>query len=204
MTELGQFAEGQLIELREVFRGKVWTSRPVTVIRDDEDEVVLLLTVGTNCKYPTGRQHGRYTIHAWLQGDWQLIDREWVGVDVLRIARPGEPFDVWVVPGERPSGADASWREGWQPGAWYVNLQEPLRRTPTGFDTMDHVLDIVVARDLSDWSYKDEGEFALATELGVFTSEEATAIRSQADQVVELIEGGAPPWNMDWAGWVPR
>jgi predicted RNA-binding protein associated with RNAse of E/G family len=32
---------------------------------------------------------------------------------------------------------------------WYVNLQEPLRRTGSGFDTVDLVLDLVVgtARD---------------------------------------------------------
>jgi Protein of unknown function (DUF402) len=193
------FAPGATIELREVFRGKLWTSRPVTVVRDDDDEVVLQLRVGTTYQYPAGPQHGEHTLRAWLRGEWELTERDWEGVDVLRIARPGAPFDVWVVPGERADGGDPSWRDGWYAGAWYVNLQEPLRRTETGFDTMDHVLDLVVARDLSAWSYKDEAEFARAVELGVFSPAEAAQIRSDAEHVVGLIRDGNPPWNLEWA-----
>jgi Protein of unknown function (DUF402) len=195
----GRFAPGATVELREVFRGQTWTSRPVTVLRDDDDEVVLRLNVGTTYQHPAGPQHGEHTLRAWLRGDWELIDRIWYGVDVLRIARPGSPFDVWVVPGEQVDASGPSWRGGWYSGAWYVNLQEPLRRTETGFDTMDHVLDVVVARDLSSWSYKDEAEFARAVELGVFSPDEASQIRSDAERVVGLIEDGNPPWNLEWA-----
>ncbi len=195
----GRFAPGATIELREVFRGQTWTSRPVTVVRDDDDEVVVRQSVGTTYQYPAGPQHAEHTLRAWLRGDWELIDRTWYGVDVLRIARPGSPFDVWVVPGEQVDASDSSWRDGWYSGAWYVNLQEPLRRTETGFDTMDHVLDVVVARDLSTWSYKDEAEFARAVELGVFSADEASQIRSDAERVVGLIADGNPPWNLEWA-----
>jgi hypothetical protein len=36
----------------------------------------------------------------------------------------------------------------WRFGGWYVNLQEPIRRTTLGFDYMDQMLDIVVEPDL--------------------------------------------------------
>ncbi|MBA2556665.1 MAG: DUF402 domain-containing protein [Chloroflexi bacterium] len=29
----------------------------------------------------------------------------------------------------------------WRFGGWYINLQEPIRPTPLGFDFMDHLLD---------------------------------------------------------------
>jgi hypothetical protein len=32
-------------------------------------------------------------------------------------------------------------------GAWYVNLQEPFRRSRLGFDTQDLELDVVVSPD---------------------------------------------------------
>ncbi|HSO94807.1 MAG TPA: DUF402 domain-containing protein [Acidimicrobiia bacterium] len=198
MTGSERFAPGTRIELREMWRGRVWTSRPVTVVRDDHDEIVLEMRVGTTFLYPAGPQHGEHTLHAWLRGEWELVPRAWEGSDILRIARPGAPFDVWVVPGEPADASDLSARDGWYSGAWYVNLQEPLRRTEHGFDTMDHVLDIVVARDLSTWSYKDEAEFARAVELGVFSTEEAAQIWSDAGEVVARIRTGDPPWNRAW------
>ena len=48
---------------------------------------------------------------------------------------------------------------------WYVDLQEPLRRTTLGFDTMDHLLDIVISPDQSAWRWKDEDEFEEAVVL---------------------------------------
>ncbi len=198
-TDSERFVPGTTIDLREMWRGRVWTSRPVTVVRDDPDEIVLQMRVGTTFLYPAGPQHGEHTLLAWLQGEWELVERDWEGSDILRIARPGAPFDVWVVPGERPDPGDPAWRDGWYAGAWYVNLQEPLRRTETGFDTMDHVLDVVVARDLSASSYKDEAEFARAVELGVFSAEEAAQIQSDAHDVVARVRAGDPPWDRGWA-----
>lgn len=40
--------------------------------------------------------------------------------------------------------------------ARYVNIEEPWQRTPIGFDSRDHLLDIVVTVDLSTWHWKDE------------------------------------------------
>lgn len=45
----------------------------------------------------------------------------------------------------------------WRFGGWYINLQEPIRPTRLGFDSMDHILDVVIEPDLS-WRWKDEDE----------------------------------------------
>lgn len=41
---------------------------------------------------------------------------------------------------------------------WYVNLQEPMRRNPIGFEAMDLMLDVVVEPALS-WRWRDGEEF---------------------------------------------
>ena len=68
---------------------------------------------------------------------------------MLQLQRPGEIHAVWVF----WHGPEREFR------GWYVNLQEPFRRTSLGFDTQDLELDLVVALDGS-WQYKDEEKLA--------------------------------------------
>lgn len=183
------FAAGAAAAVVEVLRGKVWTVRPVTVIEDTPDEVALWLAPGTITRYPTGEQHGTHTVQHWITGDWELIDRAWGAPGTLRLSRPGDPFEVWMGPGDD--------------SPWYVNLQEPLRRVRSGFTTMDQVLDILVARDLSWWRWKDEEEFAYAQRAGHFTPAQAAEIRRTGLAVIAAVEAGRPPWDLSWASWSP-
>jgi hypothetical protein len=93
------FAPGDVAAVIEVMRGKVWTVRPVTVIKDTPDEIALWLAPGTITRYPTGPQHGIHTVQHWITQDWELIDREWSSPGTLRLSRPGDAFEVWVAPG---------------------------------------------------------------------------------------------------------
>jgi hypothetical protein len=79
----------------------------------------------------------------------------------------------------------------------YVNLQEPLRPSPVGFDTRDQALDLVIDPDGS-WRWKDEDHFAQAVERGRFTADEAAAIRAEGERVV-----AAWPFPTGWEGWMP-
>ena len=57
------------------------------------------------------------------------------------LAVPGESHAVWIM-----------WERGHTKlRCWYINLETPLLRTPIGFDTMDHELDIVISPDRSGW-----------------------------------------------------
>lgn len=94
------------------------------------------------------------------------------------------------------------WTPEWEFGGWYVNLQEPLRRTPTGFTTEDHYLDILVAPDLT-WRWKDEDELAWAVERGRVTPAKAAAIRAEGERVIGLVERGAFPFDGTLTGWRP-
>lgn len=195
MPELGlgdrekPFAPGDVVAVIEVMRGKIWTVRPVTVVKDTPDEIALWLAPGTITRYPTGPQHGVHTVQHWITQDWELIDREWSSPGTLRLSRPGDAFEVWVAPGEG--------------SPWYVNLQEPLRRVQAGFTTMDHVLDILVARDLTSWHWKDEEEFGYAQRTGLYSPARAAEIRETGLAVIEAVEAGQPPWDPSWAAWSP-
>ncbi len=62
----------------------------------------------------------------------------------------------------------------WEPGSdtfrgWYVNLQAPLPAPDVGFDTREHVLDVLIPADRSSWTWKDEDELDEAVAEGLFT-----------------------------------
>jgi len=72
-----------------------------------------------------------------------------------------------------------------------------------GFDTMDHLLDIVVSPDRSEWRWKDEDEFREAVAIGVFSPHEARAIRTEGERAVKLIQDKRAPYCDDWKRWSP-
>ncbi|HWD09657.1 MAG TPA: hypothetical protein VHA57_11255 [Actinomycetota bacterium] len=56
------FNSGDTAAVIEVLHGRIWTVRPVTVIKDAADEIALWLAPGQMTRYPSGRQHGRHTV----------------------------------------------------------------------------------------------------------------------------------------------
>ncbi len=117
----------------------------------------------------------------------------WVKTDVLMLAAPGVAHSVY-----------AMWEEGHTSfRCWYVELQDPLRRTPIGFDSMDHILDIVISPDRSKWWWKDEDEFREAEAIGVYSAQEARAIRAEGERAVELMQTNQSPFCDGWETWSP-
>ena len=96
-------------------------------------------------------------------------------------------LQLWPV-----GAAHAIWLFG---DAWYVNLQEPFRRTADGFDTADQLLDLVRTRD-GAWRWKDEHELAHAVDEGFIPEDEAAAIRAEARRVI-----AADPFPTGWEAW---
>ena len=72
-----------------------------------------------------------------------------------------------------------------------------------GFDTQEHVLDVLIPADRSTWSWKDEDELASAVADGLFTAEEADRFRAAGERAVEQILLREPPFDEDWEGWRP-
>jgi Protein of unknown function (DUF402) len=82
---------------------------------------------------------------------------------------------------------------------YYINLQAPLRRSMLGFDSRDHELDVLVGSD-GTWRWKDEAELDQAVKLGLFSSEEAAAIRAEGEGVIRRLPRLLPT---GWEGWRP-
>ena len=110
----------------------------------------------------------------------------WGHHHVLSLTRRGDAHALWLM-----------WREDWEFRCWYVQLQAPVVETSTGLETMDHALDVLVEPDGS-WRWKDEDDFEEAQRLGVFTAEEAAAVRAEGERVI-----AARPWPTGWEDWRP-
>lgn len=82
---------------------------------------------------------------------------------------------------------------------WYINLEQPWKRTTVGFDTRDDVLDVTVADDLSDSRLKDENELMYAVGVGLFSKAEAESIRLAADTAIADLKRRW--WPFDESTW---
>ena len=185
MSKAEHWAFGDQIVVRHVLRGNVRFAAPVTVVQDTPELVATYLRVGTRYK----RRNGPF----WRIEDWQVSDEVWERNDVLSLAAPGAAHAVF-----------AMWHDGDRGfNCWYINLQEPYRRTAIGFDTMDQVLDIVVTADRSEWRWKDEEEFSRAQSMGLYSPEEARAIQAEGEKVLESMHKDQPPFSSGWEYWAP-
>jgi hypothetical protein len=182
--------EGDQIMLREVYRGGVWAARPAIVVRDTDSLIAAYLAPGMRWKRPVHGDNGdRMRMPATT---WKLEDAVWTRARMLHLMEPGAAHAThvwWLAP-------------DWRFGGWYVNLQEPIRRTPLGFDYMDHMLDIVIEPDLS-WRWKDEHEITEAVALGIVSRVWADEVRREGERVIERLEARRPPFCDGWEHWQP-
>jgi hypothetical protein len=177
---------GDVIVVDEHWQGRLWASRPVRVVVDAGDELVLWCPEGTVRLSPAGT--GSETFADLLtRGAWELREHVW-DVSSLMLFREGAWEATWV-----------SFRDGAHLG-WYVNLQEPFRRTERGLETFDLALDVVVEPDLT-WAWKDEDDFAALAPL--LPAATVAAVRAEADAAIGRIEAGAPPFDETWLDWRP-
>jgi hypothetical protein len=164
---------------RDVHRGRVWRAQACRVVEDSADVLVLWMPRGAPGRLPVGPDGSRLRIPA---DDWELQEMT-CGEDVVCVARPGRAHSVYLFPAR--SGADFH---------WYVNFEEPLRRTPLGVDTFDQKLDLIALPDGS-YRWKDEDELEQAAALGLL---DADAVRAEAARVLEEW-----PFPTGWEDWRP-
>jgi hypothetical protein len=155
----------------------------LTVVRHDGEVLATQLQIGT--KHFGAMAQSRETImDEFAQGDLKWGERTWTQHNLLLLVRPGDPYSI-----------QAFYNEAGAFVGWYVNLQDPLIWSRFGYDTRDHMLDIIVGEDLSSWIWKDEDELERGVGFGLLTKEEATQIRRNGEAVVELIERGEAWWE---------
>jgi uncharacterized protein len=180
---------GDAVALREVWRGTIFEARPATVVEDTPSQVILYVHPGARVAVAIDDDGRELRIP---DRPWHLELREVRSSSILSFAWPDTPYAILL-------RRDADGR----PRDWYVNIQEPLRRTVLGFDTVDHALDVVIALNRSSWRWKDEDELADAIAAGLFTHDEAGAFRAAGERGVERVVREEPPFDGDWAAWGP-
>lgn len=96
------------------------------------------------------------------------------------------------------------WDENRRFDRWYVNLEREYRRTEIGIDFVDHFLDIVIHPDLVTWEWKDESELDEAISIGLVSSDQADAIRTQGLLALDRLRTKEPPFAQGWERWGPH
>ncbi|MET7988151.1 DUF402 domain-containing protein [Streptomyces sp. NPDC005281] len=185
-AEPGRFAPGTTILRREVLDGRTWLSYPVRVVADRSDLLAVHLAHGTRLSFGEGD-------FTWGPHPWQDVADHWRSRSVLQLQRPGDAYAVWVFRDEATG----------EFSGWYINFQDPYRRTAAGFDTLDHELDLWVPADGGPYRWKDVDEFEQRARTGGFTPEQAAAVRAEGDRVAELLARNTPWWDQAWAQWQP-
>jgi hypothetical protein len=172
---------------RFVWPRRVFSAIPTTVVERNSSRVVLWIAAETPVRRPPGM---RLPIAELGEQRWRYVDARWYG-GRLMIAEAGAFHSVYV-----------TWGKDGELVGWYVNLEEPWRESPFGFDTTDHLLDVWIDPDRS-WRWKDEDELAEAVELGLFTPAKADAIRAEGERAIERIEAWSTPFDEGWETWRP-
>jgi hypothetical protein len=183
------FKPGDVVAYRGVLGGKVTWACAATVVEDRPDLTAIYWRTGT----PVVRPAARPTPQSILDNDIPIIPDRWKKTDVLSINQPGAAYSLELM-----------WLTGTTNfDCWYVHLQETMRRSAVGFDTMDQMLDIVISPDKSTWRWKDEDEFEEAVVIGVYSPEEAASIRAEGERVIERLNHNQPPFCDGWENWRP-
>jgi hypothetical protein len=121
-----------------------------------------------------------YVIGTDLFEDWTYVHRH-LKRPQLRVTRAADAFSVFLF-------ADG----------WYVNLEQPQRRTASGFDYEDELLDVWVPFG-GEPELLDEDELDEAVRRGFISPEREAEIQAKAERIL-----AEPPWPTGWEDWQPE
>jgi hypothetical protein len=174
-----------VVVFRSVFRGRVNFATTGWLLEQTPDHVVLGIVPGAQTAQMVGpREAGPARLAAGIE---KLHEMPW-----------HTQRRVWLMPFGVSHALGHFWDDATDEFVgYYINLQAPLCRSSIGFDSCDHVLDVVVDPDRS-WQWKDEDELSFAVRLGLFCQQEAVAIRAEGDRVIATLPNLLPTGWEDW------
>ena len=155
----------------------------VFVVTDRPDVLVTYLPESAPFVFAAGHPLGA---HPWQEKP------AWQGHGVLMLQRPGESYAVWHF----WDGPERNFT------GWYLNIQEPFRRTTLGFDTKDLELDIWAPAE-GGRHVKDDELLDVRVDEGQFTPAEAARIRAIGNGIGDMLERNNRWWG-DWTSWSPE
>lgn len=153
------------------------------VVEDTAQQLATYVPAGAPFRYPPSAD-GRP--HPWFPR------AGWEGNGLLMLQRPGDAYAVWHLwhgPDHRFDG-------------WYLNLQEPYRRTEIGYDTQDLELDLLVSR-AGEVAFKDAQLLEERVQDGRFDPSQVEAIRRLGTEIEAELSRNGRWWDESWARFVP-
>ena len=163
---------------RDVHLGRVWRAQACRIVEETPDLLALWMPRTAPAKLPVDESGARIRIP---RDRWELEDTRYED-HALCLARPGRAHSIYLL------------FRGTRLRIWYVNFEQPLRRTPIGVDTFDEKLDLLVFPS-GGYQWKDEDELEEAAALGLL---DAAAVRAEARRVLQEW-----PFPTGWEGWRP-
>jgi hypothetical protein len=192
LAEATEVAPSRTSVLRWLAGEHITGAAPCHLIEETASYAVLYEPAGTTWMREAGKRsgpRGRNLLAADRTGRFE--EHVWVGDGVLRVHSFGEPWSVW------------RWLDSnshWSP-QFYLNLEDPWRRTPIGFDTGDWVLDVFGVPD--NWAYKDVDELEWLEATGQVSPAWAERTRSAGRASAAALDSRAWPFSADWNRWLP-
>lgn len=186
---------GDIVAWRGIYDERIWHVQPTIVIKDSPDEIVLTLLPGTECiaeeTYPKGKKNGN---RRWdfKDSNWNLEKYTWQTNRLLLIFEPEKFYSTilfW-------NHADNDFL------CYYINFQEPFRRSHCGVDTLDLDLDIIINPDHS-FEWKDEDDYQKAIDHGIISPEWIRGIEDAKPEIFARLEKREYPFNGSWLNWMP-
>lgn len=174
---------GEAVVLRNVRSGLVPWIAPMRVIQDSGDFVALFFDIGTMYRRPPTRDYVSAS---------PSIESTWTDHRALHLIRSGDSH-----------GTVAMWDAAGRFVCWYVNFQEPFRRTALGFDTLDWTLDLVIQPDRIGWHWKNEDEFEHGIQAGLYARSQLDHLKAYGLSIVDAARTGQPPFADGWDRWQP-
>ena len=177
--------------LRWVSGSYITGAVPCELVEETSEFVALFQPGGTRWMRAAGERtgpRGRNMLPAARDGHEET---EWTGDGVLRLHCFGDEWSTW-----RWLSDAGEWSD-----YFYINLEDPWRRTDIGFDSGDWELDIVGTP--ASWTYKDEDELAWSEQVGLVTPDWAERTRAAGRRASEALESNAWPFSADWNRWLP-
>ena len=188
----------QIVQFEMLGRG-IGLARPVTVVDDGTDHIILYSHPGTQTITRGVDNYRSLSLSERIELRSRMLDP---GVGEFKKRTAPDNHVLTLTPHDSWHSVMLFWSSEWQFKIWYVNFQSPLRRVRHGVQLHDYALDIVVRPDMS-WSWKDKDEFEELVAGGFFNSDQVVSMRSEAVRMIRTIESVEAPFSDGWEHWRP-
>jgi hypothetical protein len=189
---------GDQIALRRMYAGHPWHVQSVIVVKDNPEEIALLLIPGAECVAPYGYIHQKHGSEGkwerWqemLNPPWRLEKYAWRTSHFLILLKPDDFYSIIYI-----------WEATNAFLCYYVNFQLPFQRSHCGFDTFDLELDLVIKPDYS-WRWKDVEDYQRGIAAGILIPEWVRGLETAQKDVFDRLEQRRYPLDGRWLDWKP-